>query len=359
MGGISGGRRRAFKSRHRAPMGDGGRLAVIFVSIALVVFVFAVMLGNHLRTISEGAVAEMSDSDTAELEIYYANAPEGVVARGIVFGVNYFPEDTEAVTSESVTDEVAVPETEADTAEESNPIKYDAVSVTLRKRMDDGRMALAYSSPISLEYMIDRVGEMPIDDGLKLISENWGSRTKICAVFEVDHPNRDEATGAIMRAYEIALICELVEAGVDEILLVGFGWDPYSGISFISDVYERVGRRSVIGLALPFDFITAYNSKENLIEIAEKCAFLAVDIYTPGVPALMTPEELIADRVLRVAEIRRELSMRILLGCGISPDGDSQTRTALICGAQNTMVGLGLPSETETIVPKTTVPETE
>lgn len=344
MGGFSGGRRRTFRSRHRAPMGEGGRLAVIFVSLALVLFVIAVMIGNYLRTVAEGVVAETSGDDTTEAEIYYANAPDAVVARGIVFGAAHLssPEETDGV---AVTSEL--PETEADTSAAAESIKYDSVSVTLRQKDSDGVLALAYSSPVSLEYRIDRVGDTDLSDGIEQIFEVFGARTMICGIFEVDHPNRAQQTREVMRAYELALLCELVRAGVDEIILVGFGGDTDAGVSFISDVYEQVGRSTAVGLALPFDYVNSSDAKERLIALSKKCALLAIDLYSVEVPTLMTPEELIADRVARAADVRREFSLRILLGCGTAPDGDSQTRTAMEHGAKNTMVGLGLPMSAE------------
>lgn len=346
MGGLSGGRRRAFRSRHRTPMGEGGRLAVIFVSLALVLFVFAVMLGNHLRNIAEGVDVSTNGEDTTKAEIYYANVPDALIARGIVFGVDY-SEKTDG-TPDAPTEEITLPPAPEDTSLTLDEIKYDAVSLTLRKKSASGKMELAYSSPISLEYSIDGVGEMTLSDGIALITDNWGSRTKICGIFEIEHPNRPADTREIMRAYEVSLVCELVEAGVDEILLVGFAADTGAGVSFISDVYERVGRRTVIGLALPFDYVNLAG-RAGLVELSKKCAFLAIDLYSPSVPILMTPEELIADRVDRVADVRREFSMRILLGCGKSPDGDSQTRVAISRGVDNTAVGLGLPEPAELI----------
>jgi hypothetical protein len=282
--------------------------------------------------------------DTTKAEIYYANAPDEVMARGIVFGENCFSDTSVTEDSTEETD---------NTSPITDEIEYDAVSVTLRARVDDGKMALAYSSPVSLEYSIDLVGGVPLEDGIGLIEDNWGKRTKICGIFEINHPNEPEGTRDIVRAYEIALLCELIDAGVDEILLVGFLADTDAGVSFISDVYEKVGRRTVIGLALPFDYVN-FSGRAAFVELSKKCAFLAIDLYTPAVPSLMTAESLIADRLERVAEVRREFSLRVLLGCGKAPDGDSQTRTAIANGAKNTMVGLGLPETAEITEPEIT-----
>ena len=126
MGGLGGGRRRAFRSRHRTPMGEGGRLAIIFGSLALILFVFAVMLGNHLRNLAEGAPIGTDGEDTTKAEIYYANAPDEVIARGIVFGENYFAEAPETTVTEDSDEE------HNDTSPLLDEIEYDAVSVVLR-----------------------------------------------------------------------------------------------------------------------------------------------------------------------------------------------------------------------------------
>ena len=103
MSTVSGGRRRAFRSRHHTPMGKGGKLAVIFVCTALILFVFAVMLGNHLRGLAEAVIEDTTEPSTTEEEIYYANAPGEVIAMGIYFGGEFAPDETE--TQEQTADE--------------------------------------------------------------------------------------------------------------------------------------------------------------------------------------------------------------------------------------------------------------
>ena len=98
-------------------------------------------------------------------------------------------------------------------------------------------MLLAYSSPVSLEYSIDCVGTTDLDAGIALIEDNWGERMSLCGIFAVDYLNRPAETRNIMRAYEIALLCELIDAGFDEIMLVGFANNIDEGLAFISDIY--------------------------------------------------------------------------------------------------------------------------
>lgn len=337
MSTVSGGRRRAFRSRHRTPMGRGGKLAVIFFSAALLLFVIAVMLGNHLRGLAQQIIDDTTDAaSTAEAEVYYANVPPSVIARGVRFGVDYSHSGETAEESEA---------TGTDTSLIEEPVEYDAVSVTLRcKDRAEGGLRLAYSSPVSLEYRIDCVGSTDLDAGLALIKENWGARTTVCGIFEIDYLARPEELREIMRVYEIALVCELVESGIDEILLVGFDDNTEEALAFISDVYGRVGRGTAIGVALSFDYINAPDAKPLINELAKKCGFLALDLYSLEVPALMNAEALIVDRVSRSSELRREFSIRVLLGCGKDPDCDSQTRAAIGAGAKNVMSGVGLPT---------------
>ncbi len=351
MSSVSGGRRRAFRSRHHTPMGQGGKLAVLFVSIALVLFVLSVMLGNYLRSLAQDIIEDTTQPSSTEAEVYYANPPADVIARGIIFGKDYLV-STEDMTEETSTEateyanDTEASATEEDTAIPEDPIKFDSVSVTLREKdRESGALLLAYSSPVSLEYSIDITGSVYLDEGIELIESNWGERTKICGVFVIDYLNRPEETRSIMRAYELALVCELVDAGFDEILLLGFTGNTDEGLSFISDIYEEKGRGTAIGLGLSFDFVNSLEAKDRIDEIAKKCGFLALDLYSVDVPALMSAESLISDRVSRTLSICREYSIRALLGCGNDPDCESQTRAAIDAGADNIMTGLGIERE--------------
>ncbi len=348
MSTVSGGRRRAFRSRHHTPMGEGGKLAVIFVSIALVLFVLAVMLGNYLRGLAEDIIDETTEASTTEAEVYYANSPSEVIARGVLFGVDYsgvdVPEDESTDITEEQEPSDTAEQTEEDTEIFEDPVDFDSVSVTLREKdKNSGEMHLAYSSPISLEYSIDTSANVGLSEGLALIAENWGERTSVCGIFEVDYPNRPEASRGIMRAYEIALVCELIDAGIDEIMLIGFSSNAEEGLSFISDIYEQKGRGTAIGLAFSFDLVNSVDANAELDAIAKKCGFLALDLCSIDVPALMSAETLITDRVSRTLAICREYSLRIILGCGETPDCESQTRAAIEAGADNIMTGLGIP----------------
>jgi hypothetical protein len=51
---------------------------------------------------------------------------------------------------------------------------------------------------------------------------------------------------------------------------------------------------------------------------------------------------LISDRVSRTLAVCREFSIRVLLGCGETPDCESQTRAAINAGANNVMTALGI-----------------
>ena len=338
MSKINGGRRRGFRSRHHTPMGKGGKLAVIFVTAALLLFVFAVMLGNYLRSLALPIIEDTTQPPVTNEEVYYANPPAAVIAEGIVFGEGRSAsEETEIET-----------DTESGEVFEEDPIRFDAVSVTLRRKdTESGELLLAYNSPISLEYAIDVKSQVSLDEGMDTILREWGERTKICGIFEVDYLNRPEESREVMRAYEIALICELVDAGFDEIMLLGLESDVEEALAFISDVYEQKGRSTVIGIAVSFEFLTSATAREELGRIAKKCGFLGLDLSRVEVPSLMSAETLINDRITRTLDLCREYSLRVILGCGEAPDCSAQTRAAMAAGVKNVMTGFNIKIESE------------
>lgn len=334
MSTINGNRRRAFRSRHHTPLGSGAKLAVIFVCAALVLFVIAVMLGNYLRGLAESILENTSPEQSTDEEMYYANAPADMIGRGVVFGQS----NAQAQTS------VGSAETSGETdAYRPDPIRYNAVSTLLRRKdAQSGEMRLAYASELGARYGMDICGKTGLSEGLELIAAEYGQMTRVCGIFEVDYLNHPDETRGIARAYEVALVCELVDAGFDEVLLLGFADDADEGLSFISDVYEQKGRTTAIGIGLSFDFLNSTDAREKLKQITSKCGFLALDLYTVQVPVLMSAESLISDRVSRTGFTCREFSVRVLLGCGETPDCESQTRAALDAGSNNVMTALGL-----------------
>lgn len=342
MSTVSGGRRRAFKSRHHSSMGQWGKPAVIFVSVALLLFVLAVMLGNHLRGLAENVVPETTESEsTTEREAYYAVAPEKVIAKGIVFGAVPAPDTT--VATDTLEPDAAVSDEVTEAPPE--PISFNALSLTLREKdREGGENILAYSSPVSREFSIDRVGSTDLYEGFELIKGSRDEGMKLCGVFEVDYLNHSAETSGVMRAYELALACELVDAGFDEIILLGFTENAEEGIAFISDIYREKGRATAFGLGFTFDYFVSADASTRIDAIAKKCGFLALDLYSAEVPTLMSAEALIADRVSRTLGICREHSIRIILGCGVFPDCEAQTRAALNAGAENVMTVLGAAS---------------
>ena len=342
MGTVSGGRRRAFRSRHHAPMGQGGKLAVIFVCTALLLFVFAVMLGNHLRGLAVALVEDTTEPIITEYEIYNAKTPDEVIAMGIVFGADTYSSESETL-SETAEENTVVSE---------DQVKFNSLSLTLRKKdKASGEMQLAYSSSLSSEYEIDVLGDTALEEGLAAIRNFYGEKMRICGIFEINHLSRPEQSRGVMRAYEIALICELIDAGIDEILLLGFENEINAGISFISDVYKQKGRGTVIGMGLPFECFVSSDAQVNLADITSHCGFIALDLSSIAIPALMTVESVIADRVARTLSVCQEYSIRVLLGCGENPDCVSQTRAALNAGSNNVMTALGiLDAKEETII---------
>ena len=343
MSTVSNGRRRAFRSRHRAPMSEGGKLAIIFVSLALILFVLAVMLGNYLRSLAEEIIDDTTESSAETLpHPTFAESPDKMIGRGVIFGMDYSLDEESAGRTDAVSGDETDAETES--ADGTSKVKFNAVSVTLRsKDPNGGKMQLAYNSEVSLQYSVDACGETGLDEGVALIRSNWGTDVRICAIFEVAYTEAPQNTAGIVRAYEAALICELIDAGIDEILLLGFSDNTAEGLEFIGDIYEEKGRDTVLGLTLEFDYVNSGTADGEISALKKQCGFLVLDLHSLNVPEMQSAESLIFDRVSRTRDICRDYSIRIMLGCGKNPDCELQTASAVSAGADNVMTSLGMP----------------
>ncbi len=321
----SSGRRRAFRSRHRAPMGEGGRIAVIVTSVALVLFVIAVMLGNHLRGLATNIPDTSTvESDTENPTITYPTPPSAIKALGVVFGV---PLDD--VTNSS-TDTGGATDTEG---ESESTEGFDAVSVRFRSYSDkDGVCSLSYKSEICTRYSIDTNGEVTLADGVRDIRSAYGENTYISGVFEVRFPAEDATYQGVMREYEFALLCELLRSDIDEIILVGFSDHTDCGLEFISELKRECGDGALIGLSLDFKHFDVGSDVQAIRELSLSCGLLALDLSDVEVPELMSIRSVLVDRISRASQTLNAYSMRLLIG---GMESQELYKIATDCGVFN------------------------
>jgi hypothetical protein len=83
-----------------------------------------------------------------------------------------------------------------------------------------------------------------------------------------------------------------------------------------------------VGVALNSDFFEKDDAKE-MIRTSNISAFLALDLYTPTVPALMTADDVIINKINACRNTITDYNLRILVGCGNAPDLDAQVKTVL------------------------------
>jgi hypothetical protein len=288
-------------------MGEGGRIAVIVTSIALVLFVFAVMLGNYLG----GLATNVPDSTTTESgteapSVSLPTPPSAIKALGVVFGA---PLD-------DVTNSTTVTDGATDTDGESESTEgFDAVSVRFRSYSDkDGVCSLSYKSEICTRYSIDTNGEVTLSDGIGTIRSAYGENIYISGVFEVRFPAEDEMHRGVMREYELALLGELLRSGIDEIILVGFSDFTDCGLEFISELKSECGDGTLIGLSLDFKHFDVGSDPESIRELSLSSGLLALDLSDVDVPELMSIRSVLADRISRAKETLNAYSVRVLLG---------------------------------------------
>lgn len=390
---ISRDRRRAYRSRHRTSVGWGGKVAIIVVTCAILLFAVAVMLGNFLRSQVETPVDSSSGEDGSG-EISHLSPAPAIIARSVTLQDVLAALDSGATAPLPSIGASSVPESSSvsaetsagsssDTSSESvsspedvvlHPVTYNAVSIVVRVKNESvsgGTMGsagsvgsadsagsssdthpdtskkyrLIYSSEASRACHFDALGERELADvvsGLKLLSDH------VSAVFEVSYPESPASTRSILREYELSLLAELLSAGIDDVVLCGFGTshgELTEAAGFVEELISRTNGAGKVGIAFDFDFFDG-----NVDEVSDKIrtlstgnVFVALDLWHINVPELMSPEDVISDRISRCSELLQRYLIRIVVGCGgdradVSADPaalDRQIRAALSAGAQS------------------------
>ncbi len=324
-------------------MNGWAKYTIAVIIAAILIFVFAVALGSRL-----GEIADNTESITLPSTTAPTSAPKMPVILAQARPLS-IPEHTDATTAPDSTDETTAPDstdettapdtteitTENTTADESleSPnnvtISYNAVSVLLRSFSNDGSAILHYSSPISLKYAL--ASDADVDLGAALAS--FPKDEYVSGVFALSFPSASSAEKNLLREYELSLLCEIASYGIDEIVLLGFSSDPEGLAEANNFVIELLSREDAtglsVGIALSHELLETKNAKEVLRASGITKAFLALDLYTISVPELMTDEDFIRNKLDKCADAISTYNMRILLGCGKSPNLEAQVRTAL------------------------------
>jgi hypothetical protein len=299
---------------------------VIGVSVAaILIFIFAVALGSKL-----GHIADGTNSTTVPPTPPPLSAPKVPVIFAKACPLALPEQSTDGTTLTDTPDSTDnTTESETTTAPSTPAISYNAVSVLLRSFSEDGSAVLHYSSPLALKYGLS--SDSDIDLGTSLLA--FGDKEYISGVFSLSYPSASAAEKNLAREYELALLCEIASYGIDEIVLLGFSSDT-QGLSeanaFALDLLSRENCAELsIGIALSHELLEKNDAKEILKSSGITKAFIALDLYSVSVPELMTAEDFIQNKLQKCANTLSTYNLRLLLGCGKSPDLESQVRIAL------------------------------
>ncbi len=264
-------RRQTRRRRHSASGGERlgtlGKLLIAFGVAAVLLFIFAVCLGNYLGGLAEniGGVTTDGGGDY-RIDFDAARAPT-VIAK--LISLIAPGEDGDPSTGEA-TD--AAPETEEGTSDVTGDVsaeakevpEYNAYSVVFR----DAYGRLCYTPTVAPG------GVTPSVSVAELI-ETLGD-TYLGGVFYVDYMTVEGELYTLEREYQLALICELLRAGADDILLCGYSEEQTDEAVAFAEAIRRRCPGAVLGIAFEADRY-AYGATESLRKICTAYDFLALD----------------------------------------------------------------------------------
>ncbi len=323
MATISTGRRRAYRHRHKKPMNGWAKYAIVVTVAAMLMFVFAVALGSKL-----GEIADNTDSTTVPTTSAPATAPKMPVILAKAHPlIAPSDETTEAPETTDVPDDTTA--SDETTAPSEPAISYNAISVLLRSFAEDGTATLHYSSPLAQKHSLASDADVELEKALSAFAKE----DYVSGVFALSFPAASSAEKNLAREYELALLCEIASHGIDEIVLLGFSSTPDGLAEANAFVLELLSREDAaalaVGIALNHELLESNDAKNVLRESGITKAFLALDLYSVYVPELMSAEDFIQNKIDKCADTLSTYNLRLLLGCGKSPDLESQVRLAL------------------------------
>lgn len=313
---------------------------IIFLVCAAVLFVFAVFLGKYLEKLSEEPedtyVPITADTDTSgkyrsatvPVIIGAAYDPDG----GVLYPELPAPGSSSIGSCNAISVVLRTP-----LAEETDSSAIEEGSSATAVRSGTG-MRLCYTSTLAAARSFDVCDDVNLNDFLA------GAREKaayVSGIFAVMFQTEPVNSRSILREYELSLLSELFESGINDIVLTGFSSDELGeAIAFIRDLKLRCSVPSTVGIAMDFDFYNNPGVRSIISASGFDCGFLALDLSGLTVPGLMTPPELTADRVARVASVVSLYSVRVIVGCG-APDGFAdEINAAFKAGALNIQASL-------------------
>ena len=331
-------RRKSLRRKQEEPR-SWLQVFLVFILCASVLFAFAILLGNFLRNVADNG----PDDDAPEAD------PSGNTGYFDISAVPVIVAEycSNAEAAEGNLGSGAIRNTRS-------PIQYNAVSLLLRtKKSSVGSSAQtytpsAYASTVKktgmrLQYTSEFASLEPFDDpGTENIAKVIGEAKKkygyVSGAFEIGFFNEPAVTRYLVREYEISLLCELSDCGLDDAVLTGASeQDLPDVIEFIRDARKRTNGKLKLGIAMDFAYFEAKDIKNKVNALHFDCGFFAIDLRSETVPTMMTPENFVYDRIGRIASTVSLYSVRVMVGIGPESGYRTEAESAFKAGSLNIM----------------------
>lgn len=185
---------------------------------------------------------------------------------------------------------------------------WEAPEVSILINTPDG--TVCYPSPVVSYYGFSYTGKTTLSEGFEELS---AVASYVSGVF---YPRAYRLESADLRyaetAKEAALLREFLEAGGNEIVLVGLPWDSETVdrdvlLTYVRDLRSILGD-TPIGVAIPLSIANDGKNWRLLAKLEETCNFCLLDLREAD--DTRTPEEWLAD----YNYFRKQYAMRLLLG---------------------------------------------
>ncbi len=316
---VSRARKRAYRARHKKPMGWWAKFAVIVSASAAATFVFAVWLGLHLGDIAEETGSDVQQTTQAAWTFSPMRAPV-IIARG-----ELYPR-TLSDTGDSLPSDDANGGAAGTEEERTTNAPYNAVSAVLRYIADDGKTKNVYVSEKIEALGEDGIGEVPLGEGLAHIAPNG---EYISAIFYVGFLHSDADNRELTRVYELSLASEIARS-VGDIVICGIGTEEFDeAIEFARDLCEMAPGAKV-GIALSSDFFSDEGYRAKLRERDVENSFFALDLTELETSGDLTYDEAVTAKINGLSAAIGAYNLRVLLS-----DADDGSVDKTVCDAIN------------------------
>jgi len=333
-------RTRYRKNPRKSRVQDGGwglKVFLVFILCSALLFAAAILLGNYLKMTADGGPypdAPLNTTEALDVPAFF-NVSNVPVIIGEYRTLNSVLGLDDPETDNKVSGKSAV-EYSATTLLLRVSQKKDTAETTTQTEVTSRRqtgMRLLYSSDLSIGASFDSVGTENI---AKVLGEAKTKYNYVSGLFEVMFFDEPDSSQSLMREYEIGLLCELSECGLDDVVLTGFSSENLTlAVKFVREVAQKTNGKLKVGIALPFDYFESADVRSNIKALNYDCGFLAMDLRDSTIPSLMSSTDFVFDRVGRIASTVSLFSVRVIVGCADAGSYKSEVDAAFKAGALN------------------------